>query len=60
MLTLMNFSSFDEGLKSFEEYENVFTVLSTVFEYDYQDIMMLVNGFYYVLLTNRRLYDIAL
>jgi len=60
MMTLMNFSSCDEGLEMFEQYENVFSLLSGVFEQQSHDIMMLVNGFYYTLLASKRLYEIAL
>ena len=59
-MILMNFSSCDDGLRMFEQYVNVFCLLSTVFEYESHDIMMLVNGFYFTLLANPVLYDIAL
>jgi hypothetical protein len=66
MMTLINFSSFEEGLKMYEEYENIFSTLSSVYEQEDDengsngDIIMLVNGFYYTLLSNRRLWELAI
>ncbi len=44
----------------FEQYVNVFCLLSAVFEHESHDIMMLVNGFYFTLLASQVLYNIAL
>ena len=38
----------------------MFSTLSIIYEQGSHDIIMLVSGFYYSLLSNKRLYEIAL
>lgn len=60
MMIFMNVSAFPEGLELLGQYENIFSTLSVAFEHEYHDIIMLVNGFYYTLLSSKMLYDLAI